>query len=129
MRQRLDSRNRRANSLLTVPIAILLAALPLAAAAPAAAGNDGQRVARMSDPARVNIREFAFHPRKLTVARGTKVVFRNNDTTAHTATRAGSFETGHIRPGHSAAVPFKRSGVFAYHCSIHNFMHGKIVVR
>jgi plastocyanin len=107
----------------------LLIALLASAAVPAVAGGSEQRLPLESRAAHVNIREFAFHPGKLTVARGAKVVFANRDSTAHTVTRKGSFETGHIRPGHSKALTFKHSGTFAYHCSIHNFMHGKVVVR
>jgi plastocyanin len=127
MPPRLDSPGRLVRSIAAASVAALLIALLASATAPAAGSHE--RLPLESSTARVNIREFAFHPRKLTINRGTKVVFANRDTTAHTATRAGSFETGRIRPGHSAAVKFKHSGTFAYHCSIHNFMHGKIVVR
>lgn len=77
----------------------------------------------------MEISGFAFHPGTLHVKRGTKVVFANGDSTAHTATRPGSFDTGHIHPGHAAAVRLRRPGVYAFHCTIHPFMHGKIVVR
>ncbi len=40
----------------------------------------------------------------------------------------GAFDTGHIKPGHSVAVRFTQKGTFSYHCEIHPFMHGKIVV-
>jgi len=56
-------------------------------------------------------------------------VFANRDRVAHTATRRGSFNTGRIRPGHAVAVRFSRRGVYAFHCTIHPFMRGKIVVR
>jgi len=108
-------------------VAILLVALLAGAAV--AAGGSAQRLPHKGGGARVGIRDFAFHPGKLTVARGARVVFANNDTTTHTATSGGNFATGRIRPGRSAAVTFKQSGTFPYHCSIHNFMHGKIVVR
>ncbi len=55
-------------------------------------------------------------------------MFGNRDRVAHTATRRGSFNTGRIRPGRSVAVRFSRRGVYAFHCMIHPFMHGKIVV-
>jgi plastocyanin len=76
----------------------------------------------------VAIRNFAFHPGTLEVAKGTKVVFSNASGVAHTATDNGVFDTGHIKPGTSVAVRFTQKGVFRYHCEIHNFMHGKIVV-
>jgi plastocyanin len=77
----------------------------------------------------VDIANFAFHPPTLTVAAGSKVTFVNSSRIAHTATRAGSFDTGHIQPGASVTVRFNHRGSFSYHCSIHPFMHGKIVVR
>ncbi|HEX3173543.1 MAG TPA: cupredoxin domain-containing protein [Solirubrobacterales bacterium] len=113
---------------LSVTIVASLLAVACAAAAPAVSGAP-ERTPLKGGTAHVGIREFAFHPGKLTIGRGTKVVFANNDTTAHTATSGGNFATGRIRPGRTAAVKFEQSGTFPYHCSIHNFMHGKIVVR
>ncbi len=77
----------------------------------------------------VEIDHFAYRPPTLTVAAGAKVVFHNSSGTAHTATRRGSFDTGTIRPGRSVSIRFNSPGTFAYHCSIHPFMHGKIVVK
>ncbi len=77
----------------------------------------------------VDIRNFAFHPGTVQVARGTRVVFSNSSGVAHTATGRGVFNTGVIGPGHSVAVRFKRSGAFPYICTIHRFMHGKIIVH
>jgi plastocyanin len=95
----------------------------------AAVGAHGSGGATASGTKTVNIAHFAFHPPTLTVAAGTKVAFANSSSVAHTATRAGSFDTGHIKPGKTAAVRFSHAGTFAYHCSIHPFMHGKIVVK
>jgi len=77
----------------------------------------------------VDINHFAFHPPTLRVAKGTTVAFVNSSNTAHTATRVGSFDTGKIKPGKSVSVRFAQKGTFAYHCTIHPFMHGKIVVE
>lgn len=104
--------------------------LALLGAGGGAASGHGDRVASKSAAtAKVKIREFAFHPGKLTVDPGTTVVFANRDSVAHTATKRGSFDTGRIRPGHSASVRFGSGGVYGYHCTIHPEMHGKIVVR
>lgn len=74
--------------------------------------------------------DFAYRPTPLTVSAGTRVVFSNQGRTAHTATQnGGGFDTGRIRPGKAASVTFKRRGTFLFHCTIHPFMHGRIVVR
>jgi plastocyanin len=102
---------------------VLAAALIATQAAPAAAP-----VATASGTKTVSISHFEFHPHTLNIAKGTKVVFSNKAGTAHTATDSGAFDTGHIKPGHSVAVRFTQKGTFSYHCTIHPFMHGKIVV-
>jgi plastocyanin len=119
---------RRGLVVLAAAATAMLLATALFSSAPAA-GRGNQRVHRPAGAVRVDIGEFAFHPRTLRVKHGTEVVFANSDPTAHTATRRGSFDTGHIRPGHSVVVKLGRAGVYAYHCTIHSFMHGSIVVR
>jgi plastocyanin len=101
----------------------LAAALIATQAAPAAAPSASASAAKT-----VSINHFEFHPPTLSIAKGTKVVFSNSSGTAHTATDAGAFDTGHIRPGHSVAIRFTQKGTFSYHCEIHPFMHGKIAV-
>ena len=60
---------------------------------------------------------------------GARVTVSNQDSTAHTATAdAGSFDTGNIDPGESKSVTLTKAGRFPYHCDIHPFMHGVIVV-
>jgi plastocyanin len=102
---------------------VLAVALIATQAAPAAAPS-----ASASGAKTVSISHFEFHPPTLNIAKGTKVVFSNSSGTAHTATDKGAFNTGHIKPGHSVAVRFTQKGTFSYHCEIHPFMHGKIVV-
>lgn len=100
------------------------AALIASQAAPAA----GPGPALVSSTKAVTIDNFEFTPRVLRVDKGTRVVFSNSSGTAHTATDKGAFDTGRIKAGKSAAVRFQQRGTFAYHCTIHTFMHGKIVV-
>lgn len=105
--------------------------LALAAAAVLLIASDKgtASTATASGAKRVDIDHFAFNPHTLTVERGARVAFANSSNVAHTATRAGSFDTGHIKPGTSVVVRFDHKGTFAYHCSIHPFMKGKIVVE
>jgi plastocyanin len=103
----------------------LAAALVAVQASPAVAPGQAQA----SGAKTVDINHFKFHPPALEVAKGTKVVFSNSAAVAHTATDNGVFDSGHIKPGESFAVRFEQKGTFRYHCEIHSFMHGKIVVR
>jgi plastocyanin len=93
----------------------------LASASPA-----GQATASRS--ATVTIAHFKYSPTPLHVAKGTTVVFSNTSKVKHTATRKGSFDTGKIKPGRAVSVRFTAPGTYAYHCTIHPEMHGKIVV-
>ena len=111
-------------------------ALALAAMALALAGLDSELAtagpaahASRAKARSIDIDHFAFHPPSLTIARGTKVDFTNSSGVTHTATRAGDFNTGRIKPGTTIGVRFNQKGTFAYHCSIHPFMRGTIVVK
>jgi len=102
----------------------LAAALTMSQAPLAAAPGPAQASASKT----VDISHFEFHPPRLQVNRGARVVFSNSSGTAHTATDKGAFDTGRIKAGKVAAVRFEQKGTFSYHCKIHPFMHGKIVV-
>lgn len=104
--------------------AVLTAAL--CAAIPAALVEG---VASGASHATVSISSFAFHPKTLRVSRGTVLTVVNRDPTTHTMTSSGHFNTGHIRPHHSVSFRLGSRGTFRYHCSIHPFMTGTIVVH
>jgi plastocyanin len=107
-------------------------ALLIAIAALAVAALQGGRAigatATASGAKSVDISHFAFHPPTLRIKRGGKVTFTNSQNVTHTAS-SGSFDTKGIAPGNSVTVKFSRRGTFAYHCKIHPFMKGKIVVE
>jgi len=105
--------------------AALAAALLASQAAPAAAPGPAQASAATT----VRIKNFEFLPGTLHVSKGTRVLFSNATAgTTHTATDRGAFDTGQIKGGRAAEVRFGQKGTFSYHCKIHPFMHGKIVV-
>ena len=92
-------------------------------------GGSAQHAALSGDS--VTISNFKFTPASVTVSRGARITVANHDSTAHTATAddGKSFDTGDIDPGSSATVSLSKSGTYRYHCSIHPFMHGTLVVR
>jgi plastocyanin len=108
---------------LTVAAALMLFALAVADRGAA------EPVAGASAAKTVSIVSFAFKPGTLTVKRGARVTFTNTANTAHTATKGGSFDTKRIEPGKAKTVQFNQRGTFPYHCKIHPFMKGKVVVE
>jgi plastocyanin len=98
------------------------AMLVVAAAVPAAHGGPGE-VREVTMPARV------FAPGRIQVLVGDTVVWRNADTTNHTVTSDDDlFDSGYVAPGLTYAQAFAKTGKFLYHCSIHRFMRGEVVV-
>ncbi len=109
-----------------IALAALLLALALIGTGGSAASAD--QTARASRTVTVEITSFAYKPASLTIRKGSTVVFDNTSRTAHTATRKGSFTTGRVKSGRSVSVRFGQRGTFRYHCTIHPFMKGRIVV-
>jgi plastocyanin len=85
-------------------------------AAPAGGGGGTVKMAGLS-----------FAPGTLTVARGTTVVFDNDDTAPHTVTaRSGGVDSGVLDPGRQFSLAVTDG--FEYFCSIHPSMTARIVV-
>jgi plastocyanin len=97
-------RNRR---FLTIVLALTLAA------------GFGPRVLAQNS-ATVNVVDFEFQPKTLTVPVGTTVTWTNNGAKKHSATADdGSFDTDLFDPGQSKSVTFDKPGTFAYYCRLH----------
>lgn len=117
---------------LTVLLLTLLALAPVLAVR--AAGSASARNASSATPARpmaqVTIQNFAFSPQTLTVKPGTKVVWTNRDSVAHTVTSdSGAWpDSGPIASGQTFAHTFGKPGTYAYHCHIHPSMTATVVV-
>jgi plastocyanin len=99
---------------------------------PSTAQSGGSQHAKPSaGSGSLTISNFKFAPASVTVSRNTRISVTNHDSTAHTATSddGQSFDTGNIDPNASATVTLAKAGTYKYHCSIHPFMHGTLVVR
>lgn len=89
--------------------------------------------------------EFCFKGGTVTVARATKVVWRNNTIAPHTVTRC-TMAACHVSGGtgkqtglHSPTInggktytfTFRKPGTYRYYCAVHGYavMHGTITVR
>jgi len=77
----------------------------------------------------VTIHNFAFGPQVITVKAGATVHWMNRDSEAHTVTsNTGAFGSSALQPGTGYSHTFTKPGTYSYHCSIHPFMTGKVVV-
>jgi plastocyanin len=70
-----------------------------------------------------------FVPETLTVKRGDRVVWVNKDPFPHTATAAGTFDSGSIAAGRSWSYVARKPGEIAYVCTLHPGMKGTLVVQ
>lgn len=110
-----------------------LVLVSLAIALLAAAGCASQA------PNEIVIRDLRFNPKVLTVSPGTTVKWLNEDQTAHTVTSdsfgststpaAQQFSSMPLSPGDSYTFTFTTAGTYKYHCEIHPYLMGEVVVR
>ena len=94
------------------------------------AGNSPQTPVVESQPeVSVEIRDFEYFPRDLTVDAGTKVTWTNRDSAPHTATAKGSWDTGILNEDESATLTFDTPAQYEYFCTIHPSMKATLTVR
>lgn len=111
-------------SVAIVATALFAAGITLADAYPQAASTSATPA-----PYNVAIKDFAFSPAVLKVPVGATVVWKNQDSAAHTATANDkTFDSGNLDNGKSFSFTFTKSGTFNYVCSYHPNMTASIVV-
>ena len=97
---------------------------PSAAAAPSAGGSSGSASA-------ITIDNFKFSPGTLRVQDGARIKVANDDSAPHsvTADDGRSFDSGTVDSGGATTIRAPAAGTYSYHCTIHPFMKGKLVVQ
>lgn len=115
------------------PAVIAAAALSLASAAPAASTATSEKAAAdTGGPTyRVQIHDFAFSPKEITVPVGARIVWTNRDDEPHTiVSAAGAFKPSQaLDTDDSFSAVLDKPGSYAYFCGIHPMMVGKITVK
>jgi plastocyanin len=106
---------------------LTVAALALMVLGLASSANAAPAAATQS----VSIVSSAFSPKTISITVGDSVKWTNGDGFPHTVTAdaAGSFNSTVAPNGGTFTLPFNSVGTFAYHCAIHTFMTGTVVVR
>jgi plastocyanin len=78
----------------------------------------------------VAIENYAFQPDTISIALGATVVWTNRDEVAHTVVSSDKlFSSPELDVNQSFEYTFKKAGEFAYFCSIHPEMKGKVFVK
>lgn len=103
--------------------------LSTAALSPVMAAN--AVMATPAKPIAVDIRDFTFAPKTLTVAAGTRVVWTNRDEEPHVVVSAGNqFSPSRaLDTSDSYAVTFDHAGTYTYYCAMHPMMVGTVIVN
>lgn len=87
-------------------------------------------VAAFAASVQVTIKGMDFHPSMISVAPGTTVTWTNDDSFQHTTTSDTKvWDSGLLAPGKSYSTTFDKPGTYPYHCAIHSFMTGTVVVK
>lgn len=79
----------------------------------------------------ISMYNMTFSPSSKTVAKGTVVIWTNNDSYPHTVTSndGTSFNSGNIDAGKTFSYTASVAGTYEYHCTIHGLsMSGTLVV-
>lgn len=80
----------------------------------------------------VEIKDFAFNPATITVKKGTKVTWTNQDTAKHDVTpdkESNDFKGSELlAKGEKYEFIFNKTGTYTYHCTPHPHMKGTVIV-
>ena len=80
----------------------------------------------------VSIDNFQFSPATITVSVGASVTWINQDGDVHSIAADGTppaFKSAGLDTGDKFFFTFAKPGTYAYHCSLHPHMTGKIIVQ
>ena len=99
-------------------------------AAPAALVAIHAAAATPAKVQKVAIQNFAFAPQVIVVPPGTTVTWTNADEDPHTVTATDrAFHSAAMDTDESYSFTFARPGEYAYFCSLHPHMTGKVIVK
>ena len=104
-------------------------AVPTTTAAPAGTTSSNSSVAEVKITEQDE--KYGFAPATLTVAKGTRVEWSNTTDAPHTVTSDSgtTLASSMINPsGGSFDFTFTQPGTYTYHCTVHPYMKGTIVV-
>ena len=78
---------------------------------------------------------LCYIPEAITSEVGQTIVWRNGDAAFHSVTSGtyeepdGLFDSGHMDPDTTFSYAFDAAGTYVYHCTLHPWMSGTVVVK
>ena len=89
-----------------------------------------------AETAKVSMKDIAFNPSNITVAKGGSVTWTNDDSVGHDVTEESgpgpdfkSGDPGGIAPGSDFTQKFDTAGSIKYVCTVHPGMEGTVTVK
>jgi len=74
--------------------------------------------------------EYAFAPKRASVAAGATITWANGGDQEHSATaQRGAWDTGLLKLGGSASLTFNAPGSYIYYCLPHPWMLSQVIVQ
>jgi len=118
-------------------VGVLAATVTVVASSALAAGHPGVAGHAATAAAAVHIKNIHYRPPKLTIHRGQKVTWHFDDEpiqAEHNVTSIGGrgarrFHGSPTKLSGTYSVRFTRPGIYRYMCTVHDSMHGEIIVR
>ena len=115
---------------------LFVAALSVALVACTSSPSSSAQSSSGSGGNTITLSGLAFSPTSLTVAVGTTVTFKNNDTVDHTVTNGkdgkpdanAAFDKS-LPSGQSVDITFDKAGTFKVTCKIHSSMNMTVTVQ
>ena len=119
----MHTRQLTAAALLFTPLLALIVATPAGADGPPAGAITAQIVEG------ADTSQWGYTPQAASLSAGQILAWTNVGAVPHTATEdSGAWDTGLLLPGAAASLSFTEPGTYAYHCTLHSWMKGTVVV-
>lgn len=89
-----------------------------------------QQSADKSEDSAIEIKNFSFTPRTITVSMGTTITWTNQDSVEHSVVSDNNtFQSDLLAKDTSFSFTFTEPGEYTYHCGPHPSMVGTVIVK
>src|SRR3989344_4454910 len=94
-------------------------------------GSAGGVVTQNPKTYNIDIQDFAYKTKTLTIIKGDTVIWTNRDSVRHTVTSdsGNELDSELLSQGGSYSHTFVQTGTYDYHCKPHPYMTGTIIVE